>query len=70
MNEVKDEDFDLHMNAMIEWSEEINTKAKTNIEKAQQKQKKEFDAKHRPPAFKIGDKVWVYNARKDTRKGT
>ena len=40
------------MQAMIEWAEEVNAKAKPNIEKAQSKQKREFDAKHKPPTFK------------------
>ena len=54
---------------MIEWAEEVNAKAKSNIEKAQEKQKKQFDAKHKPPTFQPGDRVWVYNSRKDTRQG-
>ena len=65
--EVKEEDLDSHMVAMMEWAEEV--KAKSNIETAQSKQKKDFDAKHKPPTFKVGDKVWVYNSRNDTRQG-
>ena len=68
MQEVR-ADLDAHMQAMIEWAEEVNAKAKSNIEKAQEKQKKQFDAKHKPPTFQPGDKVWVYNSRKDTRQG-
>ena len=66
---MKTEDLDAHMLAMIKWAEELNTKAKSNIEKAQAKQKQQFDAKHKPPTFQVGDKVWVYNSRKDTRQG-
>ena len=62
-------DLDQHMQQMLTWAEEVDSKAKQNIKKAQQKQKKQYDVKHRPPQFKGGDKVWVYNARKDTRKG-
>ncbi len=40
----------------------------TRIEKAQQKQDIEYDAKHHPPTFKVGGKVWVYNSRKETRQ--
>ena len=58
-----------YMEEMMKWAESVNSKAKSNIEKAQKKQKKEYDAKHKPPTFKVGDRVWVYNARKDTRKG-
>ena len=68
MQEVR-ADLDAHMQAMIEWAEEVNGKAKSNIEKAQEKQKKQFDAKHKPPTFQPGDNVWVYNSRKDTRQG-
>ena len=50
------------MQAMIEWAEEVNAKA---IEKVQSKQKREFDAKHKPPTFQVGDKVWIYNSWKD-----
>ena len=66
---MKEEDIDEYMNAVMKWAEAVDSIAKANIEKAQKKQKKQFDAKHRPPTFKAGDKVWVYNARKDTRKG-
>ena len=53
----------------MKWAEAVDSTGKANIEKALNKQKKRFDAEHRPPAFKAGNKVWVYNARKDTRKG-
>ena len=66
-NEIDPEE---HMKEMLTWAEEVDTKAKQNIRMAQQTQKKQYDAKHRPPLFKSGDKVCrVYNARKDTRKG-
>ena len=51
VHEVRAEDLDAHMQAMIEWAVEVNAKAKSNIEKAQEKQKKQFDAKHKPPTF-------------------
>jgi len=41
----------------------------SNISRAQQKQKSYFDNKHKLPAYKVGEKVWVYNSRKDTRQG-
>ena len=49
--------------------ESVNQKVKVNIEKAQNKQKEYFNAKHKLPTFKVGDQVWRYNYRKDTRKG-
>jgi hypothetical protein len=39
-----------HMQLMMEWTD---NKVKENIKKAQQKQKKQFDAKHRKPEFKV-----------------
>ena len=36
---MRTEDLNAHMQAMIEWAEEVNTKAKSNMEKAQSKQK-------------------------------
>ena len=62
------EDVEQHMERMLNWADEINARVKENITKAQAIQKKVFDAKHRPPTFEVGDKVWVYNSRKDTRK--
>lgn len=57
------------MKSMMEWTKNIQEKAKENINEAQKKQKQYFDAKHRPPTFKVGDKVWLFNSRKDTCKG-
>ncbi len=62
-------DLDEHMESMLQWADKINTKAKENIKKAQVKQKKRYDAKHKKPDFNVGDKVWRYNSRKQTRKG-
>ena len=68
MQEVRAEDLDAHMQPIIEWAEEVNARSKSNIEKAHEKQKKRFDAKHKPPTFQPGDKVWVYKSQKDTRE--
>ncbi len=62
-------DLDEHMESMLQWADEINTKAKENIKKAQAKQKKRYDTKHKKPVFNVGDKVWRYNSRKQTRQG-
>ena len=37
--------------AIIEWVEKDNAKAKSNTDKAQSKQKKQFDANHKQPTF-------------------
>jgi hypothetical protein len=47
----------------------IRSKAQQNLGKAQQRQKKRYDLKHRGCLFKVGERVWKYNARRDTRKG-
>ena len=54
---------------MLLWAESVNEKAMNNIGKAQKRQKRQYDAKHKPPTFKVGDMVWRYNSRKDTRQG-
>jgi hypothetical protein len=68
-DEVKEEDLEQYMRSMLEWGEKVNEKAKNNIVIAQQMQKKRYDALHKPPSFEVGDMVWRYNGRKDTRKG-
>jgi hypothetical protein len=67
--EVQDEDLDRYMKSMLAWGEKVNESAKGNILKAQNEQKKRYDAKRKPPRFLVGDEVWRYNGRKDTRKG-
>ena len=67
--EVNEKDIDDHMDSMLKWADSINEKALKNITSVQQKQKKQYDAKHTLPTFKVGDDVWVYNSRKDTRQG-
>ncbi len=61
--------MDEHMQSMMKWAESVDEKALLNIKAAQQKQKKRYDAKHKPPNFHVGDTVLLYNSRKDTRKG-
>ena len=57
------------MKSMLQWAESVNAKAKENIQKAQIKQKKRYDAEHKQPTFQVGDMVWHYNCRKRTRQG-
>ena len=49
--------------------ENIRQNARNNISQAQKKQKIRFDLKHKGCFFKVGEKVWKYNARRDTRMG-
>ncbi len=61
-------DLDEHIKSMLQWADEINTKAKENIKKAQVKPKKRYDA-HKKPDFSVEDKIWRYNSCKQTRQG-
>ena len=44
-------------------------KANDNIKEAQAKQKKRFDMKHAPAMYEVGNKVFKYNRRHETRMG-
>jgi len=44
--------------------------ARNNIEQAQEKQKRQYDIKHKGPEYKVGDKVVKYSRRRDTRMGS
>ena len=57
------------MKSMLLRAESLYQKVKENIQKAQTKQKKIYDARHKQPTFQVGDKVWWYNSRKQTRQG-
>ena len=60
---------DEYMKSMLQWAEDVNKKALENIKKAQKKQKKIYDTRHKKPTFQIGEMVWQYNSRKQTRQG-
>jgi len=47
----------------------MRSTAHDNICAAQETQKRHYDVKRRPPTFSIGDRVYHYNRRHDTRKG-
>ena len=54
------EDQENYMSVMLKWAKDVDELAKGNIQQAQEKQKKRYDAKHKLPVFKVGDKVWRY----------
>ena len=54
---------------MTKLKKETKSKASSNIEKAQERQKKNYDKKHKPVEFEVGDKVLLRNSRDDARKG-
>ena len=55
--------------ASIEALSSFRSACKANIAEAQTRQKQQYDAKHQPPSFRVGDDVWYRNSRRDTRKG-
>ena len=48
---------------------QVKAQAIQNIEKAQERQKKSYDAKHQPLKLKEGDTVLLKNLRNEARKG-
>jgi hypothetical protein len=61
--------FNEKVSIMMAIREQVKAKAMSNIEKAQERQKKHYDAKHKPPCFKEGDVVLLRNKRNEQRKG-
>ena len=49
--------------------ERVKFAAKQNIEKAQYRQEKNYDKKHKSAIFEIGEKVLLRNSRENSRKG-
>jgi len=47
----------------------MRSTAHDNICATQKTQKRHYYVKRRPPTFSIGDRVYRYNCRRDTRKG-
>jgi len=56
-------------NTAIDLLKTTRASAKSNIEAAQAKQKRQYDIKRQKPRFGVGDCVLPYNRRRDTRKG-
>ena len=62
-------DFDEKVRIMMNVRNQVKAKAMQNINKAQERQKKSYDAKHQPLKFKEGDVVLLRNMRNEARKG-
>ena len=62
-------DFDEKVRLMMNIREQVKEQAMINIDKAQGRQKKNYDAKHQPLCFKEGDTVLLKNMRNEARKG-
>jgi len=62
-------DFDEKVRIMMHVRDQVKAQAMQNINKAQERQKKSYDAKHQPLKFKEGDVVLLRNMRNEARKG-
>ena len=63
-------DFETKVQKMLELQKELHDKARINIEKAQARQKRQYDAKHNTNTnIKVGDKVLVQAMKNQGRKG-
>ena len=55
---------------MLELQNQLHDKARSNIEKAQAHQKRQYDAKHNTnTSLKVGDKVLVQSMKNESQKG-
>ena len=63
-------DFDTQVQKILDFQKEVHDEARSNIEKAQERQKRQYDAKHNSKTHvKVGDKVLVKNMKNESRKG-
>jgi len=63
------DEFDTMHAAITSAHSHISSKALENAERARQRNKEDYDRRHEPPTFKVGDQVLVENSRKKSRKG-
>ena len=62
--------FNTILSSTLSLREEAHQEASKNIVKAQEKQQKDYNRRHTgPTSFKIKDKVWLKNQRRQDRKG-
>ena len=54
---------------MMQIRERVKSAARKNIDKAQDRQKKNYDKKHQSAVCEIGEKVLLRNSCEDSRKG-
>ena len=62
-------DFNEKVRVMMNIRDHVKAQTMQNIDKAQERQKKSYDAKHQPLRFKEGDTVLLRNLRNEARKG-
>ena len=63
-------DFSTKLERMLEFRKKVHDQAKSNIEIAQEKQKRQYDSKHNTKTLvKVGDQVLVKSMKNEGRKG-
>ena len=68
-SELDEDDFEAKVKRMAELRAKVHSNALANIEKAQERQKKHYDAKHNTNTkLKVGDKVLVKDMKNEGRK--
>eukprot|EP01116_Phalansterium_solitarium_P015395 TRINITY_DN339_c0_g1_i2.p1 TRINITY_DN339_c0_g1~~TRINITY_DN339_c0_g1_i2.p1 ORF type:complete len:947 (-),score=63.67 TRINITY_DN339_c0_g1_i2:465-3221(-) len=65
----KAEDFETTFSRLKEMRLKVDAASAVNIAKAQARNKADYDRRHEPPKFQVGDMVLVENSRKRDRKG-
>ena len=69
-SELNEDNFEAKVKCMAELRAKLHSNALANIEKAQERQKKHYDAKHNTNTkLRIGDKVLVKDMKNEGRKG-
>lgn len=66
---MKFEDINEHVTKFIELRKKLDVNVKGNVHKAQARQKKQYDARHQPGSYKVGQLVLLKNMRKLSKKG-
>ena len=61
-------DFNEKDRVMMNICDQVKAQAKQNIDKAQERQKKSYDAKHQPLRFKEGNTLLLRNLQNEARK--
>ena len=69
-DEPQELDFELKLQRMLELQKKLHEQAYANIQKAQARQKKQYEAKHNTNTrITVGDKVLVKSMKNESRKG-
>ena len=59
-----------YLSSTLSLREETHKTASENITKAQERQKRDYDRRHKLPfSFKVNSKVWLKNQKRINRKG-